>query len=671
MKLFKEAGGNCIATYVPWLIHETVEGEIVFGEGQLDLAAFLDAALEEELYVIARPGPYQYSELKYDGLPGWLCENYPELAARDVDGNPFRTSSVSYLHPLFLEKAERWLKAACAVIAPRTVAKGGPVAFVQIDNELTGVHTWFAGPDWHPVSMGLGEPGGRFPCFLRDKYGTVDVLNKRWGESLGSFEEAKPIRVGPSSDAGTIRRMKDCWDFYLGTVAEYAKILMDILLASGIDTPIIHNSANPNNNAYFLEMVEMLGENFLLGSDHYYTLGQDWDQNNPTPQYAVNIFYSHETLRLMGYPPTIMELPGGSSSDWPPLTARDLRACYLTNVAFGMKGSNYYIYTGGPNLPGTGTTSDIYDYGAPVGPFGEIRPTYEAIKEFGLFMKARPWLAESHREYDCRFALDFEYLRASNYWQDNKLFELSPSVAWDFFRKGALTTALCASLSPVLCDLRNDDWLEDIATPVYVIAASTMARDKQERIVRFLKRGGKVLLGPVIPAYDENLEPCCVLSKFLGAPAVEKSGAQFVRVTVGEIANIHNNGDVFYSALPANAVQIGTDEVCNRTVAWTVKTEGDGEVLFLGFRWSHSNREQEQMLVYLMEKLNLERRVYCSNPNVWTSLRTVGRKSMLFIMNLLTASMETKVQCRPEWSGDLIDKGKHELEGMSVKTIEL
>ena len=84
MRLFKEAGGNVLATYIPWLLHEPEEGRFVWGETAdwLDLEGFLQTARDEDLYVIARPGPYQYSELIYDGLPGWLCENYPELLAR-------------------------------------------------------------------------------------------------------------------------------------------------------------------------------------------------------------------------------------------------------------------------------------------------------------------------------------------------------------------------------------------------------------------------------------------------------------------------------------------------------------------------------------------------------------------------------------------------------------
>ena len=42
MRLFKAAGGNCLATYIPWLIHEPEEGHFRFsGEDWLDPEGFL------------------------------------------------------------------------------------------------------------------------------------------------------------------------------------------------------------------------------------------------------------------------------------------------------------------------------------------------------------------------------------------------------------------------------------------------------------------------------------------------------------------------------------------------------------------------------------------------------------------------------------------------------
>ena len=391
MRLFKAAGGNCIATYIPWLIHEPTEGQIIFGdESWHDFEGFLQTAQEEELYVIARPGPYQYSELKYDGLPGWLCENYPQLLAQDINGKAFRTSSISYLHPLLLEKARRWFAVVCPIIAKYTVNKGGPIAFTQIDNEMTGIHVWFGSLDYNTETMGFGEPRGRYPRYLSEKYGDVAALNRAYETPFENFTEVRPILPTQNAAAAHILRARDYFHFYLTTIAEYAQTLAGWMREFGIDTPLVHNSANPNMNAHFIETAQALGDSFLLGSDHYYNLDQKWAQNNPTPQYAINVFCSNETLRLMGYPPTVYELPGGSLSDWPPLTPHDARACYLTNLALGMKGSNYYIYTGGPNAPGTGVTADVYDYGASVGPFGEVRPLYQVQKDFGLLLADRP-----------------------------------------------------------------------------------------------------------------------------------------------------------------------------------------------------------------------------------------------------------------------------------------
>ena len=680
MQLFKDAGGNCVATYVPWLIHEPSEGDVRFGDVPYrDLEGFLQTAQEVGLYVIARPGPYQYSELKYAGLPGWLCEGYPELNAQTIEGKAIRTASISYLHPLFLEKVRAWFSHVCPIIARYTVAKGGPVAFTQIDNEMTGIHIWFGSLDYNATTFGFGQPEGRYTRFLRQKYGEIGALNAAYETSFTAFEEVRPVLPASGAKPYWIRRARDYFDFYLATIAEYAQTLTAEMRSYGIDTPIVHNSANPGMNAHFCETAAALGKSFLLGSDHYYTLDQNWPQNNPTPQYAVNVFCSNEMLRLMGYPPTVFELPGGSLSDWPPVTPHDAKACYLTNLALGMKGSNYYIYTGGPNAPGTGVTADVYDYGASIGPFGEIRPLYQVQKDFGHLVAERPWLAEAQREFDCRVALDFEHVRADNYWKgrgDGRGDALFANCeAYDFLRKGVLTTAFCASLSPALCNLGSDDWLADTQTPVIIVAPVGMARQKQERIVKFLQRGGHALITPILPSLDEHLQPCTILADFLGGPlitAISGHTGQSVRATVDKVVNIWNNGDCFIThRLPPGAKVIGTDEISGNPIAWKQTIDKGGQAIVLGLRWYHAKREHEQMLRALLLGLGLKQKVDCSNPNVWTSLRTAGSHSMLFIMNLLSSPMEARVDCRPSWSEGILETGKHELEPMSVETFEI
>lgn len=676
MELFKAAGGNCLATYIPWLVHEPEEGTFAFdrGDGITDLQAFLQTAADLDLYVVARPGPYQYSELIYGGLPGWLFDRYPDVQAQTIDGEPFGMPSVSYLHPVFLEKTRAWFAAVCPIIARHTISQGGPIAFTQFDNELMGIHIWFGGLDYHPTSMGFGSPAGRYPQFLRRHYENIAGLNKAYGTTFAGFADVRPIAPQSGGRREELLRLRDYFDFYVSATTEYAVILCELMRDHGIDTPFMHNSANPGMNAYFTEIREALGSDFVLGSDHYYNLDHSWPQNNPTPQYARNVFLSCEQLRLMGYPPTIMELPSGSASNWPPITALDAKTCYMTNLAFGMKGHNYYVFTGGPNPPGTGENTDLYDYNAPVGPTGEIRPLYHAQVEFGAFIDRHPGLPQSQRVGDCRIGLDFAYARADRTWRDRGDLLFSPADAWRFLTDGILTSALCASLSPNCVDLGSDAWVKDTGTPVIIVAAETMARDRQMRIVDFLQSGGRVLICPVLPELDGNFQPCTVLSDFLGAPALRPSTNAVTRITIrgpkDSVSNVLEKEAFVTDDLPDGADIVGIDECTGATIAWEIATPGQGRAIVLGMSWEHRMHEHAQAIVALLQRLSVERAVFCSNPNIWTSLRAHEDQALLFLINLFTTPMDAEISCRGP-HGDTIDFGRQQVEAMSVKVLEV
>ena len=641
------------------------------------------------LYVLIRPGPYCYSELDYAGLPGWLCRGYPQVLARRLDGKPHSDFSISYVHPLYLQKVQRWYERVCPIIARHLVSRGGCVPFVQIDNELTGIHMWFGGPDCNPESMGFGQPEGRYPSFLRRRFGQIGELNAAYGTSFADFAEVRPIEP-QRWDLAESRRVKDYFDFYLQTVAEYGATLAGWMRRHGIDVPIVHNAANPNMNCLLEPMAAALKPAFLLGSDHYYNLD---GQNNPTPEYAVKVFYSCAILESRGFAPTVFELPGGAVFDWPPVSPEDHAACYWTNLAMGMKGHNYYIFTGGPNPGKAGLSADVYDYNASVGADNEVRPLYAVQQELGRFVAAYPWLLEARREGDIRVGYDALHNQAMHYWKQHGELPFSPADGWDFFRKGLLVSAFCGGLSPVLCDLSSDDWLADISTPVAVIAASAMSADKQRRLTEFLRRGGRLLLGPVLPSLDENLQPCTILAGFLGRPRSVKSPGGPVRPMVDGLGlTVFGAGTFFLDNLPAGAEIIGRDAVSNQPVAAAIRTEGGGstagpstslgalslpkgspqggEALLLGLHWTHHRNEHHRLLKLLAKRLGWRPLVACSNPCVWTSLRTAGGRSMLFLMNLLSSPQEAEVSCRPAWSKHAIHLGRHRLAPMSVTCVE-
>ena len=648
LEKLKAAGGNCVATYVPWLIHEPVEGTFDFSSPQLDVETFLDLCREVGLWAMVRPGPYQYSELAYDGLPGWLCEGYPELRARTLAGVDFRVSSISYLHPLFLEKARRWYRQVVPRLARHQVSCGGAVAAVQVDNELQGIHEWFGSLDYHPEAMGVGREEGRWPEFLRARYGTLEDVNGAYGIAARSWAEVLPIAGVSAGTPEERRRVKDYQECYRAGVGEYAALLGDWLRADGITTPIVHNSPNPTQNADFREVVASMGDNFLLGSDHYYMLDMDWDGNNPTPKYASKCFYSLEELRFFGVPPTIFEMPGGSFSDFPPFTAPDAECAYLLNVAYGAKGYNYYIFAGGYNLPNTGTTSEVYDYGAALSPDGEVRDLYRAQQRLARFLATHGWLAGAERVADCLIGLNWEYSRSRHYGEDRKGgVPFSNMDAWDLFWKGVQMTAFCAGLSPNLADLYTDDLLAQTGLPLLVPTSTTQSRAVQERLVRFVQSGGQLLLAPLVPTLDEQYRPCSVLADFLGAPEQQPYRCMAPLLTAFDVRNVYVHGGLFATtARPADAVRVATEERGNAEIGWRRDYPGGGSVTVFGMYWKHCMHEHTVMLANALTTMGLQQRLRCSNPNIWTSLRSDGQHSMLFLMNLFTAPQTASVSFR-------------------------
>jgi len=666
MRLFREAGGNCIATYVPWVIHEPEEGNIVFGDvPNRDLKAFLEAAQEEGLKVVLRPGPYQYSELDNAGLPLWLVENYPETLARRIDGSVLYHHSISYLHPVLLEKARVYYRAFADIVRPYMAENGGPVCMLQVDNELTGIHIWYGSLDYNEDTMGFGRENGRYPNWLREKYGSVSALNAAYQAEYASFTDVRPIAEADRKDISSCRRVKDYHDFYLSTIAKYAALLASWLREDGLGGPICHNSANPTMNCLFPETVGAMGDDFLLGSDHYYTLNQSWAQNNPTPQYALRMMMSCDTMRALGMPPSVLELPGGSPSDTPPILPEDLLCCYMTNLALGMKGLNYYVYTGGPNFGDTGETCDIYDYNAHVRADGSLNATYASLKTFGAFMAENGWLQRAHRTASVQIGYEWNTQRCDGY--DPSCLPFGGAQAGRFLEKGLLYTLMCSSYSPEMKLLTSE---LDLSRPLIIPSPSFMSEKAQANVIDFVRRGGKALILPVLPEVNEDFEPCTLLAGiFPGAEFSHKQplGPATVVEGVGRVFGIGREISVC-DKLPEGARILATDARTGRCVGFEMPC-GEGTVCWFGGTWEMSTFDQARMMERFCDLLGGEKCVTSSNRNIFTSLWTnAGGRRMLFVMNLYSSPQTT---CITVHAGGEKQIGEIALKPMEVRTIEL
>lgn len=166
LRAAKQAGLNCIETYVFWNLHEPRPGVFDF-QGQNDLRAFVQLVGQMGLYCIVRPGPYVCAEWDAGGFPSWLHR---------VEG----ASQLRYANPAFLEACARYYGAVMEqirdlqVTAPHRSSAaagvvgnvGGPIVLMQVENE------WFCHNPAQEESY-LRE----LVRYLREEGCTVPIVN--------------------------------------------------------------------------------------------------------------------------------------------------------------------------------------------------------------------------------------------------------------------------------------------------------------------------------------------------------------------------------------------------------------------------------------------------------------------------------------------------------------
>ncbi|HUO07835.1 MAG TPA: beta-galactosidase [Phycisphaerae bacterium] len=135
LQKLKDAGLNCVETYLAWDVHEPDEPASPDDFSKLqkmdDISDFIQTARDLGLYVIIRPGPYICAEWDRGGLPGWLMKHKPEGVK---EGQFLRANS-----PEMLAWDRHWIAAAAKVVKPHLITNlpaGAPgVILWQLENE--------------------------------------------------------------------------------------------------------------------------------------------------------------------------------------------------------------------------------------------------------------------------------------------------------------------------------------------------------------------------------------------------------------------------------------------------------------------------------------------------------------------------------------------------------
>ena len=625
IKKLKEAGGNAVATYIPWICHEPIEGEVDLDGSTkdfLNIGAFIDLCAKYDLMCFVRPGPFIMAEMKNEGIPHWVAEKHPEIIPVGWDGKLGTTPTLDYLSPNFLKEVRKWYSRIIPLIAERLCTNGGNVIGIQLDNEI-GMLSWVSNsPDLTDCSI------EQFKEWLEEKY--KEDLNNRYSINFNDFQEVKNGIRSPKEEY-SLQLLKDLGYFMRNRFARYVKALREFAEEFGIkDIPFavnIHGTGAGRGMQYPIGISQLFesytqDKGYISGSDIY--LGS-LTMDNFQDLYIINGMMN--AVHNEDQPLTSLEFECGDGNYGSIFGARyDVSAADFKTrmcIAQGNRMLNYYLFSGGENYKmdldlkdgndRIACTGQRHGFAAPVSPEGKINYTYDRMaKSIKTMIANADKISAMNEEYDnlvYGFIPDY-FMTEYHYPDSDKMKNMINSVTqrraywnWESYIRGALLL----NYRFTAVDLQNKNIKEN--DTVILPSALYMPIETQVKIKEHLEQGGSLLLVGEVPKYDLEGNDCTILADALGIISMDMETWQphkylsaysegwakkFPEIRIEYAQTYELNG-----GSPLLRVY-GTDEVCG----FETKV-GNGKAIVLGTNYCCDL----ELINEILERLNTKRRL--------------------------------------------------------------
>jgi beta-galactosidase len=621
----RDIGLNAVSIYIPWNWHQTnPDAKPDFGGEDVperDLYAAIEEIDAAGLDCIYRPGPFITAEWRDGGLPAWLWERSPELLALDAGGGvslpghpyPGLTSS----HPAYRDAEAVWLEAALDVARDHLATRGGCIVEIQLDDEPSYWQRLAAGPlvaDYNPFLIaGKGNVPSRFATWVLQRHGSLDAVNQMWGTKWDRPEDIEPPREA-MSHVTELPRFADWFDFKLAEVNDDSAFQYRVVTDAGGDVPIsmLFPYLLPLDATRYADFIEEKGLPIHLTNECYLSL---FGPNSCPEQKVGDIVATHETYHMWrrGHGPAVtMELQGSNSTY---ITPGAMELLYAVTVARGIKGVNFYMMIGGVNPDGfENVTGRGYDISAPIAIDGSERPHASVIRKLARIVEAGgSALLEARPLRDTWVGCYVPYERAALVGGGGPFKDVADllGTVWNGGDMGLSDAASLPSLMTLssvsfgCIDLERASAEELAALPqLWMPGLPFLAADVQERLVRYVRDGGHLLLVPGCPRLDERGEPATALWDvvmqgvgLLEADPRESAEAMHMLRTPWD-ESIVAPGPITVFDLPADTKPLVTDVPDGRPCAFT-RIVGSGRVSLLGFNFQYIPNEQDDQFTFL------------------------------------------------------------------------
>lgn len=634
LSYLKEAGCNLVSTYVPWVWHEINEGQFDF-TGQVtperDLKTFLELVKETGLYCIVRPGPYVMAEIRYHGVPEWLLKTYPEVIAIKRNGETHPTDIVSYRHPVFLDKVEKWYNEVNKIIAPMQIENNGPIILYQLCNEI-GMFHWVTNlKDYNSDTI------QHFLQFLQEKYETIDRFNKTYKLHEPSFEAFVETFVSGLPKEYPSFHFE--WgDFCRKYYKDYANDLRRLARATGITVPFIINV-----HGFGDFNIRSRGTTYPIGLSQLYKVAEFEDVVMAGDFYPGHVGYDnyHDLALSATYSRAISnqdqpifsaEFQSGSSSDRRRLYPQDLDLTTRTSVAHGMNALNYYMFFAGVNFEDIGILGRRHEWQAPVDSKGEVRPYYYKAQHLGrVFQTIGSHLVTANKKVHTYVGFNpDDYMTDNIEDRDRELLSEMVNLRDNVAFNGILRLLLVANIQFEAINLLKEFSPKEVPS-LWVFATERMDASLQQKLVNYVKNGGKLIIYPQIPTKDLLGNTCRIFAEQLnlGEWEIVKSEDYLDVLTVDSVYTRQRLHFTQFDGIPiASYTRTGKNEV-----AAYKKSFGAGEVLVLGLAMGHDFDYQPHVVKEIASTMGIKGHLNSTNPNISLVERTNGYESFFFVSN--------------------------------------
>lgn len=510
----KGMGFKIIETYIPWGIHEISRDNFDFGtvDENKDVDAFLKICEDLDLKVLVRPGPHINAELTYFGYPGRILMD-PEIQAKTPHGTLCMLTTNSKQFPIPSYASEKFYKEVAlyfdnlAPILKHHLYPEGCIIGLQADNE-----TCYFFKD-NAYTMDYSQDSIKlYQAFLRDRYGDISILNKKYGSNYKDFMDVYPPMEFNAQDKSELPYYFD-WIRYKEYQVIYAlRRIARMWKDRGVNVPVYHNAAYQYWTPMDVVSAEDSEEIDVYGIDRY-------PNKEDYQDYKKMVKYLSGTSRM----PFIPEFGSGVWYSFPKTFLPDEEEFTTMSVFMhGLKAINFYMIVERDRWQGSPVTRD-----------NRIRrPYYEFYKNFCEFVsKYKFYKYEKVRNIALMRDYDYErFLAMHNSYNLNdfvdifggisiprELFESNNYFSFKYVDPNDKHPARNRWLENIGIILDRNSYnyditdthlhLENMKRYKLIILSSYdfMDESAQQKIIQYVKEGGTVIAGPGLPYLNTDM----------------------------------------------------------------------------------------------------------------------------------------------------------------------